>query len=66
MKVSELRNKSVEELTQNLAELKFTLMQLRFSNKAGNLQDGSQIRHTRKAIAQVLTVLNEKARGGNQ
>lgn len=66
MKISELRKKTDEELVQNLADLKFTLMQLRFQNKSGNLQDGSQITHTRKAIAQVLTIINErKHQGGN-
>ena len=64
MKILYLRNKTEEELVQNLAELKFTLTQLRFQNKSGNLQDGNKITHTRKDIAKVLTVINER-RGGN-
>lgn len=64
MKIQDLRSKTNEELAQNLAELKFTLSQLKFQNKSGNLQDGSKITHTRKDIAKVLTVMNER-RGGN-
>lgn len=65
MKINDLRAKSVEELNSNLFELKSQLTQLLFQNKAGNLQDGTEIRRTRRSIAQVLTVINEKKNGGS-
>lgn len=65
MKINDLRAKSVEELNENLFELKSNLTQLLFQNKAGNLQDGTEIRRTRRSIAQVLTVINEKKNGGS-
>lgn len=64
MKIKELRDKSIEELIDNLGELKFDLVQLRFQNKSGQLDNGNKISQTRKAIAQVMTVINEKKKKG--
>lgn len=60
MKYSELQTKSIEELRELLKNAKIKLGQIRFelANKA--LKDSSQIKKTRKEIAQFMTRINKK------
>ncbi len=60
MKASELRNKSVEELQQQLAELQRNQFILRFQHKAGQLEQTDNLRKGRRDIARVNTLLTEK------
>lgn len=57
MRVSELKNKSKEELGDSLKELKAKLLKLSFDLADNKLKDISQIKKTRKDIARVLTTL---------
>jgi large subunit ribosomal protein L29 len=59
-KARELRNMSVEELLARLRILRAQLRDARFKRKLGQLEDKNLIRHYRREIARVLTVLWEK------
>lgn len=60
MKAEELRGMTVDELNKKHIELKENLFRLKFKLSTGDLEDTSQISKTRKDIARVLTILNEK------
>jgi large subunit ribosomal protein L29 len=62
MEAKELRNKSVEELNEELLELRREQFNLRMQKATGELNQHHQHRRVRKDIARVKTVLNELAR----
>lgn len=57
MKMTELKNKSHNELGQMLAELRGKLLQLRFDHMEKKLKDFSQLGKIKREIAQVLTAM---------
>lgn len=57
MRIAELRQKSKTELQKILAENREKLRQLRFDLAAGKIKNVREIRKTKKAIAQILTLL---------
>jgi large subunit ribosomal protein L29 len=61
-KASELRNMTVEELKLKETDLRKELFNLRFQQVTGEIENPLRIRHVRKDIARVLTVINEKSR----
>jgi len=63
-KASDLRAKTVDELRQDEADLRKELFNLRFQQTTGEIENPLRIRHVRKDIARVLTVINEKIRAG--
>ena len=60
--VEELKNKSVEELNQELVTAKKELFNLRFQNATNQLDNTARIKEVRKTIARIQTVITEKAR----
>lgn len=60
MKAQNYRNMSEAELEEQINELRTELFNLRLGNTTKELQDTSRIRATRRDLARVLTVLNEK------
>ena len=60
--VEELKNKSVEELNQELVTAKKELFNLRFQNATNQLDNTARIKEVRKNIARIQTVITEKAR----
>ncbi|MGB5245288.1 MAG: 50S ribosomal protein L29 [Woeseia sp.] len=66
MKASELRSKSVEELQQELVELRREQFNLRMQRVTGQLNHHHEHGRVRKDIARVKTVLTELARQGEQ
>ena len=60
MKTTELRNKSVEELTKQLDELKKDLFMLRMQHATNQLDNPMQIAAVKKDIARVKTIIREK------
>ncbi len=60
MKVGELRELSTQELIQREKELAMELFNLRFQMATGQLSNHTAIRKTKKDIARIKTVLNEK------
>jgi len=68
MEASELRNKSVDELNEELLELRREQFNLRMQQATGELTHHHEHRRVRRAIARVKTVLNElsRASGDNE
>lgn len=60
MKATELRNKTSEELEAMLKDLKGELFNLRFQHAINQLENPHKIADTKKDIARVMTVINEK------
>ncbi len=60
MQSNELRNKSVEELKTELANLNREQFNLRFQLKTAQLQQTDNVRKVRRDIARVKTILAEK------
>ena len=60
MKAKELKNLSVEELTNKLGELKKDLFMLRMQHATNQLDNPMQIAATKKDIARVKTIIREK------
>ena len=61
MKASELREKSVEELNQQLLELLKEQFNLRLRKASGQLNQTHLAKQVRKDIARIKTLLNEKS-----
>ncbi len=61
MKASELREKSVEELKQELLNLTREKFNLRMQKGTGQLARPHQLKAVRRNIARIKTILNEKA-----
>ena len=61
MKAKEMRDLTISELEQRLAELKEELFNLRFQLATGQLDNPMRIRDVRKDIAQVKTIMREQA-----
>jgi len=60
LKTEELRALSVEELREKVHKLRHNLMQYRFQAKTGKLERQSLIRETKRDVARILTLVNEK------
>lgn len=61
MSANELREKTPDQLREELESLKKAQFNLRFQQATGQLENPAQMRTTRRKVAQVMTVLNEKA-----
>jgi large subunit ribosomal protein L29 len=66
MKASELRSKSVEDLQKELLELRKAQFGLRMQLATQSLTKNSEIQRVKREIAQVHTVLTEKAKASKQ
>jgi large subunit ribosomal protein L29 len=60
VKASELRELSDADLVTKEQELREDLLRLRFKLSTGELEDTSKIRTTRKDIARIQTILNQR------
>lgn len=63
MKTSELRDKNMAELTQELQELKSELFKLRFQHATNQLDNPMKLKNVKKDIARVKTVIREMELG---
>jgi len=63
MDARELRDRTPDQLRDQLLELKKEVFNLRFQKASGQLENTSRMRVVRRDAARVLTVLNEKAAG---
>jgi len=61
MNAEELRNKTPDELRDQLLSLKKEAFNLRFQQATNQLENTARIRAVRRDVARVKTVLNEKA-----
>lgn len=62
MSAADLRDKTLDQLREELVTLKKEQFNLRFQGATGQLENTSRVRSVRREIATVMTVLNEKAR----
>ena len=58
--VEELKNKSANELNEELVAAKKELFNLRFQNATNQLENTSRIKEVRKNIARIQTIITEK------
>jgi large subunit ribosomal protein L29 len=59
MKADELRQLAADELPETLSELQRELFNLRFQKATDQLTDPSRLRHLRRDIARVKTIMRE-------
>src|SRR5579863_7110391 len=60
-KVSEFRDKTVDQLGDELARLKKEQFNLRFQRASGQLENTARFRVVRRDIARIMTVLQRRA-----
>ena len=61
MNASELRDKTPDQLRDELANLKKEAFNLRFQQATGALENTARMRTVKRDAARVKTILNEKA-----
>ena len=61
MKAQELKDKTPEQLREQLVALKKEAFNLRFQQATGQMESTARMRAVRKDVARVLTVMNQKA-----
>ncbi len=61
MDAQELRNKTPDQLKEELASLKKEAFNLRFQQATGQLENTARMRSVKRDAARVKTVLSEKA-----
>lgn len=61
MNASELRDKTPDQLREELVKLKKEAFNLRFQQATGQIENTARMRTVRRSVARVMTVLNEKA-----
>ena len=61
MKAADVRTKTVDELTDALANLKKEQFNLRFQKATGQLENTARVRQVRRDIARIQTTLRAKA-----
>ncbi len=66
LKSSDLRGLSLEELREKAMSLKKNLMQLRFQQKTGKLEQQNTLGQAKRDIATILTIINEIQRTGKK
>jgi large subunit ribosomal protein L29 len=61
-KEKDLRSLSTDEIQVELDDARQELMNLRFQMSTGELTDYTRLRHTRRMIARMLTIISERER----
>lgn len=61
MNAHELRDKTPDQLREQLTSLKKEAFNLRFQQATGQLENTARMRAVRRDVARVQTVLNQKA-----
>ena len=62
MKASDLRARSVDELSEEVDTLGRELFNLRFQRASGQLENTARVRQVRRDIARIKTILGERRR----
>jgi large subunit ribosomal protein L29 len=66
MKPSEIRGLTTAELKRKLEESREELMNLRFQMSTGSLKDFTRLEQTRRTIARLITIIDEKLASENE
>ncbi|MDA9953578.1 50S ribosomal protein L29 [Planktomarina sp.] len=61
MNANELRDKTPDQLRDELVALKKEAFNLRFQQATGQMENTSRMRQVRRGVARVNTILNQKA-----
>ena len=61
MNANELRDKTPDQLRDELVALKKEAFNLRFQQATGQMENTSRMRQVRRGVARVKTILNQKA-----
>ena len=61
MNANELRDKTPDQLRDELVALKKEAFNLRFQQATGQMENTSRMRQVRRSVASVNTILNQKA-----
>ncbi len=62
MKASDLRARTVDELTDQADTLGKEIFNLRFQRASGQLENTARVRQVRREIARIKTILGERGR----
>jgi large subunit ribosomal protein L29 len=60
MKADEIRKMSTDDILNQMDETREELMNLRFQQATGELVDFTRLRYTRRLVARLQTILNER------
>ena len=60
MKAADIRQKTDDELSEQLTELKKEALNLRFQTSSGQLESTAQVRSVRRDIARIMTTQNQR------
>lgn len=60
MKPEEIREMTIEEIREKLSDKNEELLNLRFQNTIGQVENPQRIKVVRKTIARIKTILNQK------
>lgn len=60
MKAAEIRKMSTDEIIKQMDETREELMKLRFQQATGELVDFTRLRYTRRLVARLQTIVNER------
>ena len=61
MEAKELRERTMDQLTETLENLKKEGFNLRFQQATGQVENTAQMRRARRDVARVKTIINEKS-----
>ncbi len=61
MKVSEMKEKNVDELNEELLNLKREHFNLRMQKGSGQLEQSHRLKEVRRDVARIKTILTQKA-----
>ena len=60
MKISEIRNMTIDELNEKLIDTSKKLSQLKFNNSVQTIENPLEIKNLSRQLAKLKTILNEK------
>ena len=66
MKASELRDKSDQELKDNLVELRKEQFGLRMQRGTGQMENPARFKAIRREVARINTIMNERSAAGEE
>jgi large subunit ribosomal protein L29 len=62
VKSSDIRAKTADELQQQIDDLAKEAFNLRFQRASGQLENTARVRHVRRDLARIKTILGERSR----
>jgi len=63
MKVKEIKELTMEELDQQLQDIKKEQFNLRLQQVSGQLENPARVKELRRTVARIKTIQNQKAEG---